>query len=220
MKTLLLPLLFTILSATILPAATADSLDLRSSGDIVVSTDSLGDLRISLGVPETSQGVWRGVSPSQKASPSSGKSVEGEMVFPFPDGSEITMKISAKIEGPNLPVRYSWLTESSAKGFAGLTLVVPGDVAKDLTIEEDGKSIFVDFDKVAYLQKGSEIVFRHTSTGAFLFKITGEIVGGGTVFNTDKLEDGLQLRIGTAPSDMNSTISDVKETGWTLSFKE
>jgi hypothetical protein len=216
----ILSLLLFLASATIMAGAAADSLDLKSSGDIVLSTDSLGDLRIILGVNETSQGVWRGVSPSQKASPSSGKAVEGELIYPFPDGSEITMTISAKIEGPNVPVRAAWVTESTAKGFAGLTLIVPGDTAKDLTIEANDKPIFSDFDKAAYLPKASEVVFRRTSTGAFLFKLTGEFVGGGTVFNPDKPDDGLQLRIGTSASDMNSSISDVKETGWTMSFQE
>jgi len=130
------------------------------------------------------------------------------------------MRISAKIEGSDVAVRYSWVTESTAKGFVGLSLRIPGDVAKDLTIEANGKPIFTDFDKGAYLPKVGEIVFKRTSTGAFLFMVTGEIVGGGTVFNPDKLDDGLELRIGTAEGGMDSPISDVKETGWSLSFKE
>ena len=217
----ILSFLLFLASATIMAGATADSLDLKSSGEIVVATDSLGELRISLGVVETSQGVWRGVSPSQKASPSTGKAVEGELVYPFPDGSEITLTIGAKIEGANVTVRAAWVTESTAKGFVGLPLRIPGDVARDLTIEVNGKPIFTDFDKGAYLQKVNEIVFRRTSSGAFLFKVTGEIVGGGTVFNPDKLDDGLELRISTSQSGgMDSPISDVKETGWALSFQE
>ncbi|MEI6033666.1 MAG: hypothetical protein WCS65_05230 [Verrucomicrobiae bacterium] len=220
MNSRILSLLLTLASATIMAGATADSLDLKSSGDIDVATDSLGDLRIVIGVNETSQGVWHGLSPRQKASPSAGKAVEGEMIYAFPDGSEVTMTVSAKIEGSNVAVRYSWVTESTAKGFAMLTLMIPADAAKDLTIEADGKPMFSNFNKSAYLPKVSEITFKQTSTGAFLFKLTGEIVGGGTVFNPDKLDDGLQLRIGTSPTGMDSCISDAKETGWTLSFKE
>ncbi|MEI6033665.1 MAG: hypothetical protein WCS65_05225 [Verrucomicrobiae bacterium] len=221
MNSRILILLLTLASAAIMAGATGDSLDLRSTGDIFVATDSLGELQICLEVEETSQGRWCGVSPKQKASPASGKSVEGELVYVFPDRAEVTMTIKGKIDAQDVTVKAAWATESTAKGFARLNLKIAGDDAKDLTIEENGKPVFVNFDKARNLAKLTELVFRRTSTGAFLFKLTGDIAAGcEMIFNQDNPDSGLVLRLNTVPVGMDSCISDVKETGWALSFKE
>jgi hypothetical protein len=142
------------------------------------------------------------------------------MVYGFPDGSEVTMTIKAKIEGQTVAVKAAWPTESTAKGFARLDLKIPGDEARDLTIEANGKPTVLDFGEARYLPKTNEIVFRRTSTGAFLFKLNGEILGTAIVTDRDHPDNGALLRLDTAKVGMDSNISDEKEAGWTLSFQE
>lgn len=220
MKTCLLPLIFTILSAPLLPAATADTLELKASGDIFVQTDTLGELQIYADVQEKPQDRWVQVYSKQKTAPTSGKEVEGEMTYPFADGSATLLTIKATIDHGNVIAKATWASDGTPKGFVRVNLKIPFDAAGDLTIESEGKPLFTGFDiQPINIPRTSELAFRRKSTGAFLFKLTGEF-GGLILFNPDKLEDGLTLRIDTLQYGGEPTINDVKEAGWTLSFKE
>jgi hypothetical protein len=221
MKKLTLPLLLTILSATLVAAATAESLELGIQGQVKVLTDSLGELQITTQVVGTSTGAWVGVSAKTKATPSSGTEVESVREHVFSDGSSIMLTMKTKIDQQKVTVKSTWLPGSSAKGFVRTDLKVPFEVASDLTIESGGKLFFTGFDGPFPNYKNvSELVFKKTSTGAFLFKVIGEIVGGGIVLSSEKPDDGITVRISTGLDSMDSTMSDVTEAGWAISFQE
>jgi hypothetical protein len=212
-------LLLTILSASLAAAATVESLEIGGAGHINVLTDSLGELQIRTEVSETTTGVWVPVYPKGKATPSSGKEVESVRDYVFSDGSSVMLTTKVKIDQQQVILKSAWPTESTAKGFVRTDLKVPFEVASDLTVESDGKPLFAGFDGPASnLKNLSELVFKKTSTGAFLFKVIGEIVGGGIVFSKEKPDEGITVRISTAADSMSSSISDVKETGWAISF--
>ena len=216
-----LPLLLTILSAALAAAANAESLELGTQGQVKVLTDSLGELQITTQVNETSKGIWNPVNSRTKISPTSGNEVESVREYAFPDGSTVMLTMNVKLDQKKVTVKSTWPTESSAKGFVRTDLKVPFEVASDLTIESGGKTFFTGFDgPLPNYRNVSELVFKKTSTGAFLFKVTGEIVGGGVVLSKEKPAEGITVRISTSVDSMDSTMSDVKEAGWTINFKE
>jgi len=223
MKIPILPLLFLAATSTLLPAAKPDSLEMKDTGQIVVLTDSLGEIQIGLRVTKvTEEGSHLSVDPRQKTPSTSGAEVAAEVPYTLPDGSEVVLSEKAAIEQTKVTLKGSWPNESQAKGYVVFLLKIPGDVADNLTVEGDGKPIFVNFDKASYLNKLKEIVFRKTSTGEFLFKLEGQIdIVGGLRFDESKHDEGIVIDVHVNPTPgANANLSEATETAWTLSFKE
>ena len=223
MKTPILPLLFLAATATLLPAAKPDSLEMKDTGEIAVLTDSLGGIQIGLRVTKiTEEGAHLSVDPRQKTPPTSGAEVAAEVPYTLPDGSQIVVSEKAAIEQSKVTLKGSWPNETQAKGYVVFVLKIPGELADNLTVEADGKPIFANFDKASFLNKLKDLVFRKTSTGEFLFKLEGETdIVGGLRFDEEKHDNGIVIDVHVNPSPgANANLSEATETAWTLSFKE
>jgi lauroyl/myristoyl acyltransferase len=82
----------------------------------------------------------------------------------------------------------------------------------------DGKMIILVDDEDR--ENEGDFVFRRTSTGEFLFRLTGEFPEIQFWFRESAREDGLRIRIFNVPNANTSTIGDATTLKWTLSFKE
>lgn len=224
MKTSALSFLFAIISGAVLSAVTTQTLELEASGRISITSDTFApeDLQIRTGVVSTAGKLWNFLPSTSKIVPESGDKVDRVGTYVFPDDSELSHTVEAKIVGSEVVVNASWPTTSTAPGFSLVDLWVSGNEAGDLTIDVDGQTIFTNsrFEKQPYIKQAGEAVFKRTSTGKFLFKITGNIVSGQVVFLPDQPEQGLTFRIFNVPDGNASTIGDATTLNWTLSFKE
>ena len=63
------------------------------------------------------------------------------------------------------------------------------------------------------------MVFKRKSTGDFLFELSGDYLAVIPAMRADKPENGLTLRLATVSDDHHSTIGDVTQANWSLSFK-
>lgn len=224
MKTSALSFLFVLLSAAGLSAVTPQTLELNASGRISITTDTFDSeaLQIRTGVVSTAGKLWSFLPSTSKIVPESGDEVGRVGTYEFPDASKLVHTVRVKIVGSDVVVDASWPTTSAAAGFSTVDLWVSGDEAGDLTIEADGQTVFTNsrFDKQPYIKNAGEIVFKRTSTGKFLFKITGDLMSEHVVFLSEQPEQGLTFRIFNVPDGNASTIGDTTTLNWTLSFKE
>ena len=220
MKKLLLPFLL-LGTVSLVAAATPESLEINKEHVIKIISNLPGELAIVPEVIDNSEGRWTLMGSKKPPESDSGTDVTSSGTYVFPDDSEVVLVLMAKIEGDKVFVKGSWPTESSAKGFVRLDLRVPHAIASDLVIEADGKVVFSGFDgPVQYLKNQSELVFKKASTGTFLFALTGEIHGGSLVFNAEKPEGGVLVRIDNTPNGIDSSINAVTQAEWTLLFNE
>jgi hypothetical protein len=206
-------------SFSVLNAASPKSLDLNERGAISLETDTIGTLGIVTDVNETSQGSWKAVPPVGSVEPQTGTQLTRKLTYKFPD-EPVEMTTQAKIEGSKVVVEANWNAQSSAPGFARVDLAIPEELANDLTIELRDKPFMVNMDKGRNFKNEGDFVFRRTSTGEFLFRLTGEFPEIQFWFRESAREDGLRIRIFNVPNANTSTIGDATTLKWTLSFKE
>jgi hypothetical protein len=223
MKIPFFPLVLLFATVALLPAVTPESLEIKNTGDIVLLTDALGELRLRMGVSKISDdGAHAVVAPKQKVDPSEGSEVSGDLVYTLPDGTDLRLTENAVISPSKVVFKAAWPNSSEDKGYVAFYLKIPGDVADDLTITAGSKPVFVNFDKGSFFNKVQELVFRKTSTGEFLFSLSGEIpLRGGVRFDSDKHEQGITVDL---HSNLGVTaallFAEGTECEWTLSFKE
>jgi hypothetical protein len=186
---------------------------------IAVRTNSLGDFGIRLEVAETTTKVWK--SPKQtKPSLASGEEVELAVTNTFSDYSVVNTKVTAKIEGNSVKVRGEWPTESTVQGFVRLDLWFSQEMAEDLTIYAHGEVLTTNMDKIiSKVKQVNAIEFRKTSTGEFLFRVTGNLFAS-VMFLSDRPQSGLWVRLGTTNNANSVRISDATEMEYTIEFDE
>ena len=78
-------------------AAKPVSLELEKTGTISISADGLPNMEIRTEVLDTSTGGWKRIVAKEKVEPVSGAEVTRVGTYEFPDGSQITHTVKAKI---------------------------------------------------------------------------------------------------------------------------
>lgn len=214
-NTLALPLLST------LPVTASDFLELDEHGLVSIVTNEAGTLGLSVGLTDFSEGHWKRPPTFPTFEPQSGSEIDWSGEYGFPDRSFVEFNLHAQIKGSNVGFKSSWPTESKAPGFGLMVLIIPQEVAEDLTVEAKGQVMFANFETVnsAFFEPGAEVVFRKSSTGEFLFKFSSEDSGSGLLFWPENKENGLHLRIG-GPADDKALVSDVTQLSGVLAFQE
>ncbi|MCX6971147.1 MAG: hypothetical protein NTV93_13485 [Verrucomicrobia bacterium] len=199
-------------------ATTPQALEMDKAGVISIVTDDLDGVRLIFGLTDTSEGYWRSPKVVPTFEPESGKEIERSGTYEFPDGSTVEEKTTVKLKGSDIEFKASWPNQSPATGFGMAALKFPPEIAEDLTIEVNGETKVVNFDKCVFFPEGKEVVFKKTSTGKFLFKVTGEQSGNAVMFQEDNKEAGLDLRMGGGA--LTTLISEITGQSCTISFKE
>ena len=203
-------------------AAKPVSLELEKTGTISISADGLPNMEIRTEVLDTSTGGWKRIVAKEKVEPVSGAEVPRVGTYEFPDGSQITHTVKAKIEGKSVQVAADWTPPSESKGFSHVDLWLPQDLLQDLTITIGEKKIFPyeAAEKPRYIKNTDNLVFKRQSTGEVLFELSGDFVNfvPPWVF-PGKPELGGALRIQNIPDDMHSTIGDATQMHWSIEFK-
>jgi hypothetical protein len=184
---------------------------------ISVRTDSLGEFGIRLEVVDNSTGVWRGPAKQTKPVPAAGQEVELALTNTFSDDSVVDTKVSAKIEGNSIKVRGEWPNDSTVQGFVRLDLWFSQEMAEDLTISANGQVLTTNMDQTSTIMELDDVEFRKTSTGEFLFRVTGNFFAS-VMFLPDSPSQGLWLRLDNSRNPNAASISDVTEMEYTISF--
>jgi hypothetical protein len=203
-------------------AAKPVSLELEKSGTISISADGLPNMEIRTEVTDTSTGGWKRVVAKEKIEPVSGAEVTRVGTYEYPDGSQITHTVKAKIDGKSVQMAADWTPPSQAKGFSRVDLWLPQDLLQDLVITIGEKKIFPyeAAEKPRYIKNTDSLVFKRQSTGEVLFELSGDYVSIVPPWVLpDKPELGGTLRIQNVPDDMHSTIGDATQMNWTMAFK-
>ncbi|MFZ4778899.1 MAG: hypothetical protein ACOYM3_26325 [Terrimicrobiaceae bacterium] len=203
-------------------AAKPVALELTKSGNIIISSDGLSDMEMRIEVMDTSTGGWKRLFPKDKILPNAGSSIDRLGLYAFPDGSEITHTVKAKIEGQSVQVAADWTPTSQAKGFSRVDLWLPQDIAQDVTITLGDRQIFplAEGEKPGFIKNTDSLVFKQKSTWNVLFELTGDFAGVVPPYIlADKPELGVTLRIANVPDDMHCSIGDATQLSWTMAFK-
>jgi hypothetical protein len=185
---------------------------------IAIRTDSLGDFGIRLEIMDTSAGYWQ--RPNQtKAKRAEGEEVTLDLENTFSDNSVVNTKVTAKIEGNLVKVRGEWPTESTIQGFIRMDLWFSRKVAEDLTIYADGEVLTTNMDKgTEGINEVDSVEVYKTSTGEFLFRVTGSSLLKRITFSPDNPDEGLRLELYTSRNPFTTSISEVTEMEYTVSF--
>ena len=202
-------------------AAKPESLELNKIGGIVISCEGLPPLEMHTEVTDVSTGGWKHASHTGNFLPSSGNDVERVENYMFPDGTEITHTVKAKIQGSSVVMAASWAPAGPAIGFSRVDLWLPQETAADIDITVGTTKIYPleEGDHPRAIKNTDPMVFKRKSSGDFLFELSGDYLGIIPAFVADRPESGLTIRLATVPDDHHCTIGDVTQANWTLAFK-
>ena len=202
-------------------ASKPESLELNKIGDIIISCEGLPALQMHTEVTDVSTGGWKNASHKGDFLQSSGNDVERVENYVFPDGTEITHTVKAKIQGDSVAMAASWAPPGPAIGFSRVDLWLPQEIAEDVVITVGPAKIFPieEGDHPRPVNNTNPVVFKRKSTGDFLFELSGDYLAVIPAMRADKPENGLTLRLATVSDDHHSTIGDVTQANWSLSFK-
>ena len=173
------------------------AVDLKPEEMIILSDLPDMSLRVSA---DDCTGATNKPAPQKGSLTGGGTNTEQNIVFQI--GNEpISMNVAYQIARSTITTRTNWETTSNPKARWMQTLLVPQSIAKDLTVEADGKIAFCDdaqADTTTQRQKlinVSKLTFRKTSTNAMLFEVSGTIPQASLECNPQMPDQPLQVRI-------------------------
>lgn len=212
--TLLAAALFSSLSAA--RAIEPQSLAMGESGNIKITTATLGTLTIVPAVNDTAVKGFQKEKPVKAFPPAKGGAVEGTGSYKLSVGVTVDLKLGAKIVDNSVEVNASWDASGEADGTVRIDLNIPPAEAADLTISVNGKVIGRNGGSMGQrILNPEEIIFTRTSIDQELYRITSTALQAVVVGQID----GLTIHLATMPGG-KCLITDTKETAWTLTFSE
>ncbi len=203
-------------------AAKPVSLELKKTGDIVISSQGLPDLEMRVEVKDGSKGGWGPTRLKSQFAPDSGTVIDRVGVYEFQDSSEITHTVRAKMDGQSVQMAASWTPTSSSKGFSRVDLWLPQELADDVIVTIGEKKIFpLDAGENPRLFNNTDVVvFKRKSTGAVIFELSGDFVGiTPPAILANRPEAGVTFRISCVTNDTQSSIGDSTQMNWGITFK-
>ncbi len=198
-------------------------LTLKESGEILLTTDSLPPMQIRTEVKDVSSGEWKNTKVIQKCAPAGGTEVERTQTYVFPDGSEVTHTVDAKIAGNAVDVAASWVAPAAnPPGFSRVDLWIPEDLAGEISITIGDQTVFprAEGQTIKTYATGGPVVVKRRSNGEFLFQLTGDFMSVTPAFYPEQSAAGLTLRLLNVPADNTAKIGDNTQLKWSLSFKQ
>ena len=215
-----------LLGATSLFAAPQLKISADADRPIIIPND-LGDIRIQTVVTDLSDmSKWFDVSPQKVSPPCSGAEVTQTHTYPFTGGATLNTSVNAKLGGGgDVSVKTTWKPSAPTPGLVVHRLWLSVFISDDLLVDLDGSPFYpfpVAGDSYS-VSHGGTLTFRKKSSGAFLFKATGDYAGARLHYFTEHPEWGLSVdfhRVADDAPDAKKFTLTASEINWKLSFKK